>query len=112
MKKLTYSLIIAGAIAVIIAASNRHDSLRDGFVNGTADVKSISALTFGPDGVLFIGDSRSASVFAIDTKDVGKVEKATAVELKKFDQKIAGALGTTVDNITLQDVVVNPISKN
>lgn len=111
MKKLTYSLIIAAAIAVVFAASNRHDSLREGFVNGTADVKSISALSFGPDGVLFIGDSKSASVFAIDTKDVDKVEKATAIELKKFDQKIAGALGSTVDNITIQDLVVNPVSK-
>jgi hypothetical protein len=112
MKNLTYSLTLAAAIAVIVAASNRHDSLRDGFVNGNADVRSISALTFGPDGVLFIGDSKSASVFALDTKDVQKVEKATAVELKKFDQKIAGALGTTVDNVTVQDLVVNPISKN
>jgi hypothetical protein len=111
MKKLTYSLAIIAAIAVIFAASNRHDALREGFVNGTAEVKSISALAFGPDGVLFIGDSKSASVFALDTKDVTKVEKATAVDLKKFDQKVAGALGTTVDNITIQDLVVNPVSK-
>lgn len=111
MKKLTYSLSIAAAIVLILAASNRRDALREGFVNGTADVKSISALAFGPDGILFIGDSKSASVFALDTKDVQKVEKATAIELKKFDQKVAGALGTTVDNITIQDLVVNPVSK-
>lgn len=111
MKKLTYSLIIGTAIALTFAAANRHDSLRDGFINGTADVKSISSLAFGPDGVLFIGDSKSASVFAIDTKDVQKVDKASAIELKKFDHKVATALGTTVDNITIQDLVVNPISK-
>lgn len=111
MKKLTYSGAILAIIVVLLAANNRHSATREGFVNGTADVKSISALAFGPDGILFIGDSKSASVFALDTKDVQKVEKATAIELKKFDQKVAGALGTTVDNITIQDLVVNPVSK-
>jgi hypothetical protein len=111
MKKIALSLTIIAAVAVMVAAVNRHDALREGFVNGTADVKSISALAFGPDGVLFIGDSKSASVFALDTKDVQKVDKATAVEIKQLDKKIAGALGTTPENITIQDLVVNPVSK-
>jgi hypothetical protein len=111
MKNLTLSLLIVAAIAVFFAASNRHDAMREGFVNGTADVKSISALTFGPDGILFIGDSKSASVFALDTKDNQKVDKATAIEVKQIDKKIAGALGTVVENITIQDLAVNPVSK-
>jgi hypothetical protein len=111
MKKLALSLTIVAAIAIMFAAINRHDAVREGFVNGTADVKSISALTFGPDGILFIGDSKSASVFALDTRDVQKVDKAPAVEIKQIDKKIAGALGTTVDNVTIQDLAVNPISK-
>ena len=96
---------------MMFAAVNRHDALREGFVNGTADVKSISALAFGPDGVLFIGDSKSASVYALDTKDVQKVDKSPAIEVKQLDKKIAGALGTAVENITIQDLVVNPISR-
>ncbi|MEJ0033949.1 MAG: hypothetical protein WDO15_28085 [Bacteroidota bacterium] len=111
MKNLTYSLGIAAAIAVMFASTNRHDAMREGFVNGTAYVKSISALTFGPDGILFIGDSKSASVFALDTKDNQKVDKATAIEVKQLDKKIAGALGTIVENITIQDLAVNPVSK-
>ncbi len=46
MKKLTYSLIIVAAIALTFAATNRHAALREGFVNGTADVNSISSLAF------------------------------------------------------------------
>ena len=30
----------------------------DGFVTGEMDVQSINALAFGPDNVLFIGDSK------------------------------------------------------
>jgi hypothetical protein len=111
MKKTHYYLAFLALAAVVLAATNRKDALREGFVNGTADVKSISTLAFGPDGILLIGDSKSASVFALDTKDNQKAEKTPVIDLKKFDQKVAGALGTTVDNITIQDLVVNPLSK-
>lgn len=111
MKKIyiLFSVVVTGAI--ILASTDRRSSMRDGFVNGTPEIKSISALTFGPDGILFIGDSKSATVFALDTKDNQKVEKATAVELKQFDQKIAAALGTEAQNVTVQDLIVNPVSK-
>lgn len=78
-------------------------------VNESA-VQSISALTFGPDGVLFIGDSKSARVFALQTKDVKK-QKPAAVQVKQIDQKIAAALGTEAANITITDMAVNPLSK-
>ena len=95
MKKnyLFLSLVAVGAI-VVLASTTRHNSVREGFVIGTPEIKSISALTFGPDGILFIGDSKSASVFALDTKDNQKVEKASPIEMKQFDQKIAAALAT------------------
>ena len=78
--------------------------------NKAADVQSISALTFGPGGILFIGDSKSATVFAVNTKDTKKGQPAK-VDMKNIDQKIAAALGTTVANITITDMAVNPISK-
>jgi hypothetical protein len=110
MKKVSL-LVLLLAVVITIASTTKSASVRDGFVNGTPEVKSISALAFGPDGILFIGDSKSASVFAIDTKDIEKVEKAAAVDVKKFDEKVATALGTTVANISVQDLVVNPVSK-
>jgi hypothetical protein len=110
MRKLYVLLALIAAGAVMTAMTNRN-SLPDGFVKGTPEIKSISALAFGPDGTLFIGDSKSASVFAVLTGDNQKIEKGTAVDIKKFDQKIAAALGTTVDNISITDIVVNPLSR-
>ncbi len=78
---------------------------------GTPAIKSINALTFGPDGILFIGDGRSAAVFALDTKDAELVAAPKAVEIKNIDQQIAALLGTDVKNITIQDMAVNPRSK-
>lgn len=72
----------------------------------------MNTLAFGPGGILFIADSKSATIFAIDTKDVQALDKAKAVEIKNIDQKIAAFLGTETKNLNIQDLKVNPISKN
>lgn len=111
MKK-NYS-ILASVIAVIglTAAMSRSDSALSGFTTGNPEIKSVSSLTFGPEGVLFIGDSEGATVFAIDTKDSKRVAQAEAADIQNIDQKIAASLGTTTENVTITDMVVNPISK-
>jgi len=109
MKKIYFVIVIAAVVG--LAATTRHVSVREGFINGSPEIKSISAMTFGPDGILFIGDAKSATVFAIDTKDAEKTEKAAAVDVKKIDQKIAASLGTTADRINITDLAVNPVSK-
>jgi hypothetical protein len=111
MKKLYVITALVMVGAIMTGSMRRHYNVPEGFVNGTPEIKSISALAFGPDGVLFIGDSKSAAVFAIVTTDNQKNEKGTAIELKKFDVKVAAALGTTVENISIQDIAVNPLSK-
>jgi hypothetical protein len=110
MKKLYYALVACSALVLLIAAipSSSHPY---GFIKGTPAVKSISALSFGPEGVLFIGDSRSGTIFAVDTKDKTVQEKSQAVEIKNIDQKIAAVLGTDAKNIRIQDMAVNPVSK-
>ncbi len=89
MKKIPLLLSIGFVGLLSVAAIHRSTNKPDGFLMGTPEIKSINALAFGPDGILFIGDSKSAAIIAIDTKDVGLVEKPTAVEIKNFDQNIA-----------------------
>jgi len=110
MKK-TY-LFIAAAIAgvLLFAGISRKAEAPYGFRKGTPEIKSITALTFGPTGVLFIGDSQNATVFAVDTKDTKK-EAAKAYDVANIDAKIAEALGTTKENISITDMAVNPVSK-
>src|SRR5689334_13769577 len=98
MKKLYFSLATCAAFIILIAA-NKSTNHPYGLMMGTPSVQSINALAFGPDGILFIGDSKSAAIFAIDTKDKTLVDKAKAVEIKNVDQKIAAALGTEAKNI-------------
>ena len=110
MKKLYYAIAACAAFTILVAA-NRSTPNPYGLKRGTPAVQSINALAFGPDGILFIGDSKSATVFAIDTKDKTVVEKSAAVEIKTVDQKIAAVLGTDAKNIRIQDIAVNPLSK-
>ena len=98
-------------IFVLFIAADRSSTNQYGMKKGTPGIKSISALAFGPDGILFIGDSKSASVFAIDTKDKIATDKAANVEIKNIDVKIAASLGTEVKNIRIKDIAVNPVSK-
>ena len=83
-----------------------------GLQPGKATIKSAGPLAFGPDGVLFVGDTLSATVVALDTGDGKAGKKATTIEIKGLNEKIAAALGTTADQILINDVVVNPASKN
>jgi hypothetical protein len=78
---------------------------------GKADLKSAGALAFGPDGVLFVGDSIGGAVVALDTND--KVPaKTAAINVQGLDAKIAALVGVMPDQILINDIAVNPISKN
>ena len=110
MKKLFFLGAILIAVGLLVAAK-RSATNPYGLKMGTPAIQSISAIAFGPDGILFLGDSKSGAVFAIDTKDKTAVEKGTAMEIKNIDQKIAAVLGTEAKNIRIQDLAVNPVSK-
>ncbi|MBV9988396.1 MAG: hypothetical protein JO301_12015 [Chitinophagaceae bacterium] len=101
------ALLLAG---VALAATRPFSGNPNGFIKGTPEIRSISALSFSKDGILFIGDSRSASVFAVETNDK-KTDWAEDIAVAGIDQKIADALGTQKANITITDMAVNPVSK-
>ena len=112
MKKIyTIPLLLLVAL-IVISATKTENNFTEGFVTGDLEVKSINALTFGPEGILFIGDSKSAKVYAMATNDT----KAPSGELKrivvrKLDEKLAEKLGTTAANVRITDMAVNPLSK-
>ncbi len=99
-------LCVVALSAPAALASDYIDSLK----SGKADIQSAGALAFGPEGILFIGDSMGASIYAIDTMD--RVEsKAGNVSVKGVNEKVAAMLGTAADQILINDLAVNPISK-
>jgi hypothetical protein len=79
---------------------------------GTPDLKSAGALAFGPEGILFIGDTKGAALFAIDTGDRARAGEKHAVAVKDLSGKVAAMLGTDPKQIAINDLAVNPLSGN
>src|SRR3989442_12834461 len=98
-KSISCSLSIL-LFAIICFGSELTDSLKP----GRADIKSASQLAFGPEGILFIGDSLQGSLFAIATEDTRVMPAPAKLEIKAINEKIAGLLGTTADQILINDV--------
>ena len=100
-------------VAVVICATATAFAANTvGLQAGKATLKSAGPLAFGPDGILFVGDSVNASIVALDTGDTKANKSAAPVEIKGLNEKIAAALGTTADQILINDVIVNPKSRN
>lgn len=76
---------------------------------GGLKLASVSALSFGPGGLLLVAEPATGSVVGIETGDAGPMRKPKA-KLEKAGDMIAAGLGTTADNITVKDMAVNPES--
>jgi hypothetical protein len=77
---------------------------------GTPDLKSAGPLAFGPEGILFIGDTQGAALFAIDTGERASAAEKRPVEVKDVAGKIAAMAGTDSKQIMINDLAVNPQS--
>jgi len=79
---------------------------------GTPDLKSAGPLAFGPEGILFIGDTKGAALFAIDTGDRAPAAEKRAFQVKDLAGQVAAMLGTNAKQIAINDLAVNPLSGN
>ena len=79
---------------------------------GKAELKSMGPLAFGPEGILFVADTKAAAIVAIATGDVKPAAGAKLLKIEGINQKIAALLGTSADQILIDDLAINPISRN
>jgi hypothetical protein len=105
-------LASAALLALVLASHPAHAALTDGMTKGKAVFKSMGPLAFGPDGILFVADTKSAAVVAIDTGDTKLSSIIKPLKVEGLNQKVAALLGTTADQLLIDDVVVNPLSHN
>lgn len=118
MKKLItrFSLLVLGAAAlfITITAFTTNDSKINytaNFITGPLQYESIGQLSFGPEGILFFGDSRGAKLFALETKDTQPAANNDPLAVADIEEKIAQKMGATSRDINIMDMAVNPISQ-
>lgn len=109
------SLHLAVALAVVVGLLTLAAPAEDwtaGMQEGKPAIKSMGPLSFGPDGILFAADTKSAAIFAIATgnaKSAGASDKPLKVE--GLDRKVAALLGSSTDQILIDDMAVNPLTR-
>jgi hypothetical protein len=109
MKTSTYSFALT-VLALGLAPIPALASITAGMKEGKPEFKTMNQLAFGPEGVLFIADTKAAAVVAIATGDTKPITTGT-IKAEAINQKIAALVGTTADQIFIEDLAVNPISR-
>lgn len=107
MHMLKRSLGVLVAVAVMVGAAQAEVS---GLKAGTPKLKSAGPLAFGPEGVLLVGDTKAAAVYAIDTRDTTGDPSKAKINVESLSKKIAAALGGSEAKIN--DLAVNPATGN
>jgi hypothetical protein len=109
MKTITRLLVLS--FLTVLTSAHAGD-LKAGMKQGKAEFKSMGPLAFGPDGILFVADTKSAAITAIATDDSAAKSGAKELKVEGINQKLAALLGTTADQVLIDDMAVNPASRN
>jgi hypothetical protein len=105
-------LSIILALTVVTAFCIDPPSSRYGLRPGRAELKSAGALAFGPEGILFVADTKGAAIFALDVKDNQSDTASVAFEVKNLDRTLASFLGIGASEVVINDMIVHPLSQN
>ncbi len=105
------AFVACTALAVGLTAASPAASLTDGMKTGKPEFKAMNQLAFGPEGVLFVADTRAAAITAIATGDTKPGSAGATVKAEAINQKIAALVGTSADQIEIMDLAVNPLSR-
>jgi hypothetical protein len=104
--------LVLSALAFLVGPARAADDLLGSLKKGTPELKSAGALAFGPQGILFVGDTQAATIYAFDTGDRTAPTSNDRPKVQAIDEKIANMLGTEAKELQLSDLAVNPISGN
>jgi hypothetical protein len=110
MRRVTARVIMALFALSIFGVSAYAARWTADMKEGKPPIQSMGQLAFGPEGILFIADTKAAAIYAISTGDT-KAGAAKAFKVEGVNQKIASLLGTTPDQLLIEDLVINPVSR-
>ena len=98
------------ALILIFAVSWTSGQRRQPTLN--PQILSAGPLAFGPGDILFVADNMAARIYALALGDQESSPTPGTVPVEGLDQKIAAMLGTSAEEILINDIAVSPNSKN
>lgn len=81
-----------------------------GLKPGKIELKSAGVMTFGPEGILFLGDTAAAAVYAIQTEDPAGDPAKVKAHIPAVSAKLAELLGAAESEVKVKDLAVHPAS--
>lgn len=108
----TLNTLLLLFLALTLSRAGDYETLTRDFIKGKVPLQSISVMTFSPEGILFLGDSRLGKVFALDLEDRQVNDSREAFELEDIESKLGALLGTDARGVIIHDLAVNPVSQN
>ncbi len=112
LPRLGLAVCLAAVLVFVLSPAPKAASPVGELIAGKVQLQSATSLAFGPDGILFVADSMGGNVVALDTNDRTAARGAVKIDVQGIDAKLASLLGTTPDQIMVNDLTVNPISKH
>jgi hypothetical protein len=110
MKKLNLLAVASGLMITALAlASPPVQPAPTSAAVTAAKLQYAGALTFSPDGVLFVGDNISSAVFAYPMSEGAASTKSPGLDIEGIDSRIA-ALLKTKSSVHINGMAVHPIS--
>jgi hypothetical protein len=108
--KLTCLLMLLTIAPGLSAAPVAASALIESPQTGGLQLKSLSSISFGPEGLLLVAEPGTASVLAIQTGDVGPAKARLEKPVADIGAVIADGLGAKKEDITIKDLAVNQAS--
>ena len=94
------------AVAMSIATQYSPAADQWGLNTGKAEIQSATSLAFGPEDILFVGDAKSAAVFAIATGNTKGDAASASINLTDVGASLGSLLNAKT--VTVSDLAVNP----
>ena len=101
-----YVKVFSLAALIGFASAATHAADIRGLEKGTPEMKSATHLAFGPEDILFVGDAKAATVFAIATGDTEGDASKASINIEDLPKAIGDVLHTA--KVEINDLAVNP----
>jgi hypothetical protein len=106
MKKHLFMTLALLAVMSVASVGSAADLWR--LKEGTPDLQSAGTLSFGPDGIVFVGDQKGASVFAIDTGDTKGIASEASLNVTGVAARLGKLFNVAAGDVKVNDLAANP----
>jgi hypothetical protein len=110
--KMLKGLAALAAVVATVAFTTSRTRVTAAVPDQGPALESAGVMTFAPNGVLFLADTKGATIYALDLGAQANGGKPGAADVASIDQKIAAMLGTEPAAITVTDLVTHPKTHN